>query len=70
MEDVATAFDRTHLDYIGYNTLIKLSKLRRLTLDKYTAEAANKGLIIKNDLLIKITGKGKEYLTDTGIIDA
>ena len=70
MQDVAKVFDKTPLDYIGYTDLLRASSLRRFTLDKYTAEAVNAGLLSRHDLLVRITSKGRAYLNEKGILDA
>jgi len=71
MEDIAAAFDHTSLSFISKYNLIKKSKMRRLTLDKYVGIALQKKLIRVNEgKYIYLTDSGRSYLSEHGIIEA
>ena len=70
MTDVMAAYEQTPNPYILFGELMRVSKLRRFTLEKYLAEAIAKGLITRSASLIYITDQGRSYLDETGIIDA
>ena len=77
MKTVADNFDRTHFEQVYMQDLVKGSSLRRLTLDKYLAEAVELGYVtISNQVVgmsgraIRITDEGRRYLESTGIVDA
>jgi len=75
MASVAEAFDGTAHDFILFSQLVKKTRLRRLTLDKYLGEAVNAGLLTRSRPessvdAVRITEKGRGYLTNQDIIDA
>ena len=70
MADVAAAYDKVPHEYIRFLSLMTVTKLRRFTLEKYLAEAEAKGLIRREGNLIYITGQGRSYLDESGIVDA
>ncbi len=70
MTDVAKAYDKTEDNYILFGSLQDSSKLRRFTIDKYLAEAAAKGLLRVNGIMVFITEAGRSYLNEQGIVDA
>jgi hypothetical protein len=72
MEDVASAYDHQYasLDFIMLNELQKTAKLRRLTLEKYLKEAEKMGLLSISSSSLRLTSQGRQYLSDTGIVEA
>ena len=70
MTAVAAAYEQTSHEYILFGRLMKVTNLRRFTLEKYLAEAEAKGLIRRSKQLIHITDQGRSYLNDAGIVDA
>lgn len=70
MTDVAAAYDKSSYEYITFQSLLRTTKLRRFTLDKYLEEARAKNMITRVGDLIYITDQGKSYLSENGIVDA
>jgi hypothetical protein len=70
MMDVAAAYDKTHTEYITFQALLRVTKLRRLTLEKYLGEAQAKGMVNRSGHLVHITDQGRLYLSENGIVDA
>jgi hypothetical protein len=70
MEDVAAAYEKTSLEYIEFGNLMRTTKLRRFTLEKYLEDAQAKNMITRTAHLIYITAKGRSYLNEHGIVDA
>lgn len=70
MTDVAAPYDETSKDYILFSNLLRVTKLRQFTLEKYLDEALERGLIHRDNNAIHILEKGKSYLTENGIVDA
>ncbi len=74
MTAVVDCYDDAHKDYILKSNLIQKSSLRRLTLDKYLAEANKAELLLilgrTTNPNIKFTDKGLAYLNSENIIDA
>lgn len=70
MTDVASAYDKSSQPYILFQNLLTTTKLRRFTLDKYLAKAEAKGLLRREGFCIYITGTGRSYLSEHGIVDA
>lgn len=73
MSDIAKAFDSISVDYVQLRNLINVSKLRRLTLDKYLRVAEEQGLIIiekpvPQSTNIYLTQEGRNYLDEHGIL--
>ena len=70
MTAVAALYDTTEEDWVGFSELMSATNLRRLTVEKYLAEAERKDMLtIKGDL-IYIKLKGRSYLNEHGIVDA
>lgn len=70
MTEVAAAYDDTSTDYVVFADLLRASKLRRFTLEKYLNEAESKGMFRRTGPLFYITDKGRSYLSENGIVDA
>lgn len=70
MKDVAATYDHTPREYITFLDLLRITKLRRFTLDKYLDEAEKKKMIRRDQGLIYITDRGRSYLNESGIVDA
>lgn len=70
MADVVATYDKTSEEYITFRELLRTTKLRRFTLEKYLKEAQAKGMIKRIEHLIYITDQGRSYLTESGIVDA
>ncbi len=70
MATVAACFDGQGRDYLIYSELVRNTKLRRLTLDKYYRVALAQGLLQINGNRIQLTDNGLAYLNNHGIVDA
>lgn len=70
MTDLAAAFDRTPTEDVTLQALMGVTKLRRLTLEKYLKEAEANFMIRRRAHFIYIMDNGLSYLTENGIIDA
>ena len=69
MQSVATAYDATSNQYIWFKSLVNLSTMHRLSLDKYLAEAVNDELIKWNgEHALIITEKGRNYIFTHNIV--
>ncbi|RZB33353.1 MAG: hypothetical protein SRB1_01181 [Desulfobacteraceae bacterium Eth-SRB1] len=70
MVGVADTYALTHKKYITFGSLIRKSSLHRLSLEKYIDEAIKQDLLRRDNQLIHVTNKGREYLFAHKIIDA
>ena len=64
MTAVAAAFGQSTFDFITVASLMQVTAVRRLTMEKYLREAAAKGLISRTGSHIRITNEGLTYLTE------
>ena len=70
MTAIATAYEKTHIDYVMFANLMRATTLRRLTLEKYLQEAEANNLIARKGQLLYLTDLGRSYLNENGIADA
>ncbi|MGJ8678235.1 MAG: toll/interleukin-1 receptor domain-containing protein [Akkermansiaceae bacterium] len=75
IREVMTAFvasyDDTCLDYVKSYNILKKSKLRRLTFEKYLEETLAASLLVRyGEYEISLTDKGVAYLNREHIVDA
>jgi hypothetical protein len=69
MTAVAATYDKTAYDYITFSSLLKVTNLRRFTIEKYLSEAEQKDMLYREGQLIYITDQGRHYLFENGIVD-
>jgi len=69
MITIADCFMGTAMSYVYYSKVVSLSKMHRLSLDRYVDIAIEKGLIRRDLSNIYITKLGTEYLFANGIIE-
>lgn len=71
MNDIAAAFEGIGNEYVGYQKVVEVTQLSRLSLDLYVNSAIEKGLVRRaprNFRLIAVTPNGLNYLNERGMI--
>ncbi len=71
MTAIAAAFENSRRDELDIGSILKLTSMHRLKLERYLKKAESEGLLSTNILnYFSVTGDGYDYLVNHGIIEA
>jgi TIR domain len=71
MTAIANAFEKSTVDKLRVDEILKYTNMHRLTLERFLDEADKQRLIEKNIInQVTVTNKGYEYLVNHGVIES
>lgn len=69
MEAIAKTANQSRAGVVYFNTAVGNSNLHRLSFERYFADACDAGLLVRQNKIVRLTDRGRDYIFQNGIVE-